>query len=160
MGDTSSAACSSGIGASSAWRIKEGDEVSTTTTASTRVSPRTWSSSSGTTSSAVLQREMRGEVIGDVVGVPSGKRCADGTNDLLRRIGVLTSHVFDQRAVTEGPEGNRHVIVQTDRAGAVLFGHDSAKFHGAVFGAEVGRMARAVGGVPVDVELGHQFMLR
>ena len=60
----------------------------------------------------VLEREVRGEVVGDVVGVPHGRGGADGADDLLRRVGVMTSHV-----VPEGELGEAELAAEGAREG-------------------------------------------
>ena len=54
-------------------------------------------------SRTVLEGEVGREVVCHVVGVTSGKRGADGADDFLRSVGVMTSYVVHQRGLGEAP---------------------------------------------------------
>ena len=66
---------------------------------------------------------MRGEVVCDVVGVPHRRGGADGADDLLRCVGVLTSDVVDEGELGEaelGTKGAREGVGRVGRVAVVV----------------------------------------
>ena len=105
----------------------------------------------------MFEREVRGEVVGDVVGVPHGRGGADGADDFLRRVGVMTSHVVYERELGEaelGTKGAREGVRRVRRVSVMVSAAAAAAARGAGFAVVevvIGACQDALHGVRVRV---------
>ena len=143
---------------SAARRIQEGYQVprpcgdSRTSRAAT-ASPQDAASAPGSTGAVLMfEREVRGEVVGDVVGVPHGRGGADGADDFLRRVGAMTSHVVYECELGEaelGAEGAREGVRRVRRVSVMVTAARGAGL--AVVEVVIGARQDALHGVRVRV---------